>query len=83
MAERGAHAKTRSRKENRESVCGMLGSELRLFLTPLRLPGEEKGLGDEMGELLAYDRSLANTLHQKDRVQTYGSFYIADIKAMY
>ena len=28
----------------------MLGSELRLFVTPLRLPGEEKGLGDEVGE---------------------------------
>lgn len=37
----------------------------------------------EMGELLAYNRSLANALHQKDRVQTYGSFYIADIKTMH
>ena len=41
------------------------------------------GRTTELGELLAYDRSLANTLRQKDRVQTYGSFYIADIKAMY
>ncbi len=30
---------------------------------------------------LSYNESLANELHQKDRVHTYGSFYIADIKA--
>ena len=30
---------------------------------------------------LSYNESLANELHQKDRVHTYGSFYIADIKS--
>ena len=28
----------------------MLGAEHQLFVTPLRLPGEEKGSGDEVGE---------------------------------
>jgi len=50
VAEQGAHATQQGHKENREPVCGKLGSELRLFVTPLRLPGEEKGLGDEVGE---------------------------------
>lgn len=36
----------------------------------------------EMGDLLAYDCSLASKLHPRDRVQTYGSFYIADIKTI-
>ena len=47
---RMAHAKTRRRKENREPVCVMLGAQPQLFVTPLRLPGEEKGSGDEVGE---------------------------------
>jgi len=50
VAEQGAHATKQRRKENGEPVCGMLGSKPRLFVTPLRLPGEEKGLGDEVGE---------------------------------
>ncbi len=32
-------------------------------------------------ELLTYHRDLAATLHAQDRVHTYGSFYIADLKA--
>jgi S-adenosylmethionine-diacylglycerol 3-amino-3-carboxypropyl transferase len=32
-------------------------------------------------ELLAYHRDLAAELHEKDRVHTYGSFYIADLAA--
>ena len=47
---RMAHAKTRRRKGNRESVCVTFGVEFRLFLTPLLLPGEEKRPGDEVGE---------------------------------
>ena len=42
------------RKENRELGGGTLGAEYRLFLTPLLLPGEEKGLGDEVGEQPQY-----------------------------
>ncbi len=34
-----------------------------------------------LGELLSYHRELANELHAKDRVHTYGSFYIADVAA--
>ena len=35
----------------------------------------------ELGELLRYDRPLAAELHAKDRVHTYGSFYIAELAA--
>jgi S-adenosylmethionine-diacylglycerol 3-amino-3-carboxypropyl transferase len=31
-------------------------------------------------ELLQYNKELAEKLHQLDRVHTYGSFYIADLK---
>ena len=31
-----------------------------------------------VGEILQYNTELASTLHQQDRVHTYGSFYIAD-----
>jgi S-adenosylmethionine-diacylglycerol 3-amino-3-carboxypropyl transferase len=34
-----------------------------------------------VGELLTYHRELAASLHEKDRVHTYGSFYIADVAA--
>lgn len=33
-----------------------------------------------LGELLSYNRTLASTLHAKDRVHTYGSFCIADLQ---
>lgn len=32
-----------------------------------------------LGEVLQYDRELADVLHPQDRVHTYGSFYIADL----
>jgi S-adenosylmethionine-diacylglycerol 3-amino-3-carboxypropyl transferase len=32
-----------------------------------------------VGELLTYDHNLAAELHPRDRVHTYGSFYIADL----
>src|SRR5690606_19640426 len=34
-----------------------------------------------VGDLLHYHRELAAELHKKDRVHTYGSFYIADLAA--
>jgi S-adenosylmethionine-diacylglycerol 3-amino-3-carboxypropyl transferase len=34
-----------------------------------------------VGELLTYDRSLAESLHSQCRVHTYGSFHIADLAA--
>ena len=34
-----------------------------------------------ISNFLSYSKSLADELHQKDRVHTYGSFYIADINA--
>jgi S-adenosylmethionine-diacylglycerol 3-amino-3-carboxypropyl transferase len=34
-----------------------------------------------MRDLLLYERELAEQLHQRDRVQTYGSFFIAQILA--
>lgn len=33
-----------------------------------------------VGQLLEYNRPLAEDLHKKDRVHTYGSFHIADLK---
>lgn len=33
----------------------------------------------QLGELLQYDKKLAERLHLRDRVHTYGSFYIADL----
>ena len=35
----------------------------------------------QVGELLSYHPDLAAELHAKDRVHTYGSFYIADLAA--
>lgn len=47
------------------------------FVDPIevRVDGERT----TMGEVLRYDRPLAARLHAKDRVNTYASFYIADI----
>jgi S-adenosylmethionine-diacylglycerol 3-amino-3-carboxypropyl transferase len=41
----------------------------------VRHRGRESGLGD----LLTYHADLAARLHSRDRVHTYGSFYIADL----
>ncbi|MDJ0553772.1 MAG: BtaA family protein [Microcoleaceae cyanobacterium MO_207.B10] len=38
-----------------------------------------QGQEHNLGELLQYHKDLAKQLHQKDRVHTYGSFYIADL----
>ncbi len=35
----------------------------------------------KVSPLLSYNRELANQLHEKDRVHTYGSFYIAELGA--
>jgi S-adenosylmethionine-diacylglycerol 3-amino-3-carboxypropyl transferase len=34
----------------------------------------------KLNQLLRYNQDLANELHRKDRVHTYGSFYIADLQ---
>ena len=34
-----------------------------------------------LADLLEYDQALAQRLHERDRVHTYGSFYIADLAA--
>ena len=39
------------------------------------------GQPKQVGELLRYDRDLAERLHERCRVHTYGSFYIADLAA--
>jgi S-adenosylmethionine-diacylglycerol 3-amino-3-carboxypropyl transferase len=43
----------------------------------VRLNGQTR----QIGEVLDYHRDLATELHQKCRVHTYGSFYIADVAA--
>jgi S-adenosylmethionine-diacylglycerol 3-amino-3-carboxypropyl transferase len=47
------------------------------FVDPVRVMvnREERSVGD----ILNYNTELAAELHQKDRVHTYGSFYIADL----
>ena len=44
------------------------------FIDPIRI-----ATGRSLGEILQYDTQLANSLHLKDRVHTYGSFYIAGV----
>jgi S-adenosylmethionine-diacylglycerol 3-amino-3-carboxypropyl transferase len=48
------------------------------YVEPVRVTvdGEERRLGT----LLTFDHPLAEKLHAVDRVHTYGSFYIADLK---
>ena len=47
------------------------------FINPIRVQ-TESGVRD-VGEILTHHPELAAELHQKDRVNTYGSFYIADL----
>lgn len=47
------------------------------FIDPIRVQTEDGQR--EVGELLTYHRELASELHRADRVNTYGSFYIADL----
>lgn len=42
---------------------------------------QKNGESVKLPELLTYNTELANELHQLDRVHTYGSFYIADLKS--
>src|SRR5262249_9355875 len=47
------------------------------YVDPLEVSVE--GRRRRVGDLLHYHRDLAAELHAKDRVHTYGSFYIADL----
>src|SRR5262249_9632917 len=47
------------------------------YLDPLRV--HYRGRETALGGLLSYQRDLAAELHSRDRVHTYGSFYIADL----
>jgi len=47
------------------------------FVDPLML--SLHGRQVRVGDILSYKRDLAEELHKKDRVHTYGSFYIADL----
>ena len=67
-----ARRRTRGRSGG-AAVCG-----------PITWTGSRCDAGGRMRslpELLKYHRDLATELHAKDRVHTYGSFYIADIVA--
>lgn len=50
------------------------------FVDPLKvfLDGQSHCVGD----FLKYDNNLASELHKKDRVHTYGSFYIAQVQGV-
>jgi S-adenosylmethionine-diacylglycerol 3-amino-3-carboxypropyl transferase len=43
------------------------------------LPVQFRGQTAQLGSLLSYNPGIASELHVKDRVHTYGSFYIADL----
>lgn len=47
------------------------------FVDPLVINAAGKQVN--VGDLLTYDTKLASELHSRDRVHTYGSFYIADL----
>lgn len=47
------------------------------FVNPLML--QHEGSQVQLGDLLHYHEELATSLHARDRVHTYGSFYIADL----
>lgn len=47
------------------------------FIDPIRVKTAQGTA--RVGEMLHYHRDLADNLHQRDRVHTYGSFYIADL----
>ncbi len=48
------------------------------YLDPV--PVRVAGRYHRLGGLLRHDRPLAERLHRRDRVHTYGSFYVADLK---
>jgi S-adenosylmethionine-diacylglycerol 3-amino-3-carboxypropyl transferase len=47
------------------------------FVDPVEV--SVRGSRWRMGDLLEYHERLARELHAKDRVHTYGSFYVADL----
>ena len=47
------------------------------YVDPLEVTVQ--GRTRKLGEILKYDHTLAQELHPRDRVHTYGSFYIADV----
>ncbi|MEZ5940441.1 MAG: BtaA family protein [Planctomycetaceae bacterium] len=47
------------------------------FIDPIEV--ERDGQKYKLGDLLTYDREMAERLHPIDRVNTYGSFYITDL----
>src|SRR5262245_18318791 len=46
------------------------------------LKATHKGRQRELGTLLRYNEQLATELHARDRVHTYGSFYVADLMTL-
>ncbi|MGL4943136.1 MAG: DUF3419 family protein [Thermoguttaceae bacterium] len=44
------------------------------------VPVKRNGREERLGDILSMNTALAAELHTKDRVHTYGSFYIADLK---
>ena len=49
------------------------------YVDPIRV--EVQGRQRYLGDVLQYHQDLAERLHGQDRVNTYGSFYIADLMA--
>jgi len=49
------------------------------FVDPIRVQRSQQT--QTVGDLLEYRTTLAQDCHRRDRVHTYGSFYIADLAA--
>ncbi len=49
------------------------------YVDPIRVRREQSFC--QVGDLLRYDHSTANHCHSRDRVHTYGSFYVAHLAA--
>ena len=66
-----------SRSRDKARVLFRSGGVKVEYVNPIQVSfqGHERRLGD----MLMYNSQLAENLHQTDRVQTYGSFYIADL----
>lgn len=66
-----------SRSSDKARVLFRSGGMKVEYVDPIQVSfqGHKRRLGD----LLMYNSQLAEDLHQTDRVQTYGSFYIADL----
>ena len=74
------HAEWQAIVDRASSDCRMIWRSAGLhvpFVDPIEV--NAGGRRTAVGDLLSYNTGLASRLHERDRVNTYGSFYIADL----